>query len=133
VLWSPRWLVRHLLAAALVGTFLALGWWQFRRAVGGNLLSFGYAAEWPLFAAFVVAVWVREVRRERAEAAARRSTGSDGAPVASAASLPPVRSTRPERAGPGYDDSDDQDLAAYNRYLAWLAAHPNASRAEYPG
>lgn len=28
------------------------------------LLSYGYAVEWPLFAAFVVFVWTREVRDE---------------------------------------------------------------------
>ena len=126
-------MVRHAVAAALVVTFLALGWWQFRRALAGNVLSIGYAAEWPLFAAFVVVIWVKEIRRERIEAAARSGTGSDGLPAPRAPSAPPVRSTRPEHDGPGYDDSDDQELAAYNRYLAWLAAHPHASRAEYPG
>jgi hypothetical protein len=32
-----------------------------------------------------------------------------------------------------YDDSGDAELAAYNRYLAWLNANPHASPAEYPG
>ena len=32
-----------------------------------------------------------------------------------------------------YDDSDDHELAAYNHYLAWLNAHPQASLADYPG
>jgi hypothetical protein len=120
-------------AAALVVAFLALGWWQMRRAVAGNMLSIGYAAEWPLFAAFVVFVWVKEIRRERTAATARSEMGSDGPPTPPNRSAPPVRSTRPVRTGPGYDDSDDQELAAYNRYLAWLAAHPQASRADYPG
>jgi DNA-binding transcriptional regulator of glucitol operon len=118
-------------AAALVVAFLALGWWQIQRAVAGNILSIGYAAEWPLFAAFVVFVWVKEIRRERAAATAQSEMGPDGRPAPSAHSAPPVRSTRPERTGPGYDDSDDQELAAYNRYLAWLASHPQASRADY--
>jgi hypothetical protein len=32
---------------------------------------------------------------------------------------------------PAYDDSDDPGLAAYNRYLAWRAAHPEARLADY--
>jgi hypothetical protein len=34
--------------------------------------------------------------------------------------------------GAAYDDSDDPQLAAYNRYLAWLAANPDRSSADYP-
>ena len=30
-------------------------------------------------------------------------------------------------------DDGDPELAAYNRYLAWLAAHPGAGPADYPG
>jgi hypothetical protein len=32
---------------------------------------------------------------------------------------------------PGYDDTDDEQLAAYNRYLAWLNANPGARPADY--
>ena len=49
----------------LVVAFLWLGWWQLGRARAGNLLSFGYAIEWPVFAAFVIFVWTREIRLER--------------------------------------------------------------------
>jgi DNA-binding transcriptional regulator of glucitol operon len=125
--WTPAWLVRHVLAATLVVGFLALGWWQIGRAASGNLLSYAYAVEWPVFAGFVVFVWVKEVRRERAaRAAAGSAPGSVVTPGA-----PPLRSTRPARAGPAYDDSDDDQLAAYNRYLAWLAANPDARPADY--
>src|SRR5690349_5736064 len=48
----------------LVTAFLALGWWQLSRARAGNLLSFAYAVEWPVFAAFVIFVWVKEIRLE---------------------------------------------------------------------
>src|SRR5215207_9551398 len=51
-LWTPAWIARHVLAIVLVLAFLALGWWQFDRASGGNALSWGYTFEWPLFAAF---------------------------------------------------------------------------------
>lgn len=118
--WTPAWLVRHVLAAILVVAFLALGWWQIGRAASGNLLSYAYAVEWPVFAGFVIFVWVKEVRREKA---ARGS--SDGEQP------PPLRATRAVRAGPGYDDGDDEQLAAYNRYLAWLNANPDARPADY--
>jgi hypothetical protein len=128
MLWTPRWLLRHAVAAGLIAAFLALGWWQVRRAAEGNVLSYAYALEWPLFAAFVGFVWYREVRRARSEAAAARE------PVPrEPAGPPPVRSSRPARVGPAYDDSDDERLAAYNRYLAWLGANPNAAPRDYPG
>ncbi|HYN93895.1 MAG TPA: hypothetical protein VES42_08605, partial [Pilimelia sp.] len=63
-LLTPAWLLRHGLAAALIGAFAALGWWQIRRAVSGNGLSWAYAVEWPVFAAFVAFLWWREVRHE---------------------------------------------------------------------
>jgi hypothetical protein len=128
-LWTPAWLVRHLVALTLVVAFLALGWWQITRAAGGNALSYAYAVEWPLFAGFVVFVWVKEVRRARAASAA--SADRAGGPAATDAAPPPLRSTRPARVGPGWDHDDDEQLAAYNRYLAWLAANPTARPADY--
>ena len=60
---TPRWVLVHLAVVVLVVAFLVLGWWQFGRAASGNLLSFGYAIQWPAFAAFVVYVWIKEMRR----------------------------------------------------------------------
>lgn len=121
---TPAWLVRHAVAAVLVLAFLALGWWQIGRAVGGNVLSYAYAVEWPVFAGFVVFVWWKEVRRARAVAdhPGRTRPADD--------ELPPLRSTRP-RGSERDDGSDDPQLAAYNRYLAWLAANPTARPAQY--
>jgi hypothetical protein len=64
-LWTPAWIFRHVLGLVLVAGFLLLGWWQYSRATGGNALSWGYAFQWPLFAAFVAFVWFREVQLER--------------------------------------------------------------------
>jgi hypothetical protein len=141
VFWSPRWLVRHAVAAALIGAFLALGWWQVGRAAGGNALSYAYAVEWPVFAGFVAFVWYKEVRQARADAGRGRAAvplepgrdagrGLDTGRGLDAGRLP-LRSTRPARVGPAYDDGDDEQLAAYNRYLAWLAANPGARPADY--
>ena len=117
----------HLAVLVLVVGFLALGWWQVNRAAEGNLLSYGYAVEWPVFAAFVVVVWVVEMRKAvRADA-----TSPDAEPTAVPQDIP----AKPKRARneAAYDDSADPALAAYNHYLAWLNAHPYASPADYPG
>ena len=125
-LTTPRWLARHVLALVLVAAFLALGWWQVGRAAGGNVLSYAYAVEWPLFAAFVVALWVREVRLEL-----RPPSTVDPPPTAQPAGPGYVPFTPPPR--PAAADPGDQEVAAYNRYLAWLAADPTRRPADYPG
>jgi DNA-binding transcriptional regulator of glucitol operon len=141
-LWTPRWLLVHAAALILVVGFLLLGWWQVTRAASGNLISFGYAIEWPAFAAFVIYVWVKEVRqavRGVAPASGGQASGgthvepaTDG--VADRGTDAPVPRRRPRpRNEAAYDDSGDTELAAYNRYLAWLNAHPHASPSEYPG
>jgi hypothetical protein len=130
-LWSPGWILAHLAAIALVVGFLLLGWWQVRRAAGGNLLSFGYAIEWPVFAAFVVYVWIKEMRRAVRQPGRRALAG--GPPGGHASDPHPLVPVRGPRVGPAYDDTGDEELAAYNRYLAWLNAHPHASPSEYPG
>ena len=132
-LWTPRWLLVHAAAVVLVVGFVLLCWWQVTRAASGNLLSFGYAIEWPAFAAFVVYVWVKEARQ-----AVRRQNGSAPAGDGPATDSEPAVQTGPARVRrsqirneAAYDDSGDPDLAAYNRYLAWLNANPHASPSEY--
>jgi hypothetical protein len=130
---TPRWLVRHAVTVLLVTAFLALGWWQIGRARDGNTLSFGYAFEWPLFAGFVVFVWIKEIRAE-----ARRDEPPPPPPPTAA--VPDELAARPgyvpftvapTRAAPGADDGDP-DLVAYNRYLEWLAADHGRRPSEYP-
>jgi DNA-binding transcriptional regulator of glucitol operon len=101
--FTPGWLGLHLIALVLIGVFLLAGWWQLTRAQGGNLQSWAYVIEWPMFAVFVVAMWVRMVRDEL-----RGETATD--------------TVVPERAAPHVeiDDEDDEELAAYNRRLARL-------------
>ena len=127
-LLTPAWLVRHGLAAALVGAFLGLGWWQISRAAAGNALSWAYAIEWPVFAGFVVFLWWREVRWAlRSDRATRR--GRKASAPAAGIRRPVVPARRTEER-PGYADSE---LDAYNHYLAWLNANPNARPSDYPG
>ncbi|TMM43797.1 MAG: hypothetical protein E6F99_00015 [Actinobacteria bacterium] len=112
---TPRWLARHAALVVLVGAFLALGWWQLGRARAGNVLSYGYAVEWPLFALFVVFVWSREVRDELRA----------GPPPPPTPAVPDdLRIEVPRRAPVPIEE--DAATGAYNEYLAWLAAHPEA-------
>jgi hypothetical protein len=104
--FTPGWLGLHLIAVLLIGAFLLAGWWQLVRAQGGNLQSWAYVIEWPLFAVFVVAMWIRMVRDELN--GDERPPGQEAAPLA-------------ERGVPPYDDEDDEELAAYNRRLARLS------------
>lgn len=102
--FTPGWLGLHLIALVLIGCFMLAGWWQLTRAQGGNLQSWAYVIEWPMFAIFVVAMWVRMVRDEL-----RGDTGEK----------PPVT---PRRSAPyaEIDEGNDVELAAYNRRLARL-------------
>jgi DNA-binding transcriptional regulator of glucitol operon len=134
--------VVHVAVVVLVVGFLALGWWQIGRAADGNLLSFGYAVEWPVFAAFVIFVWIVEMRKAlRADKsavadphAAERPERADQAAEGSAVPTEPVPA-KPRRARnmAAYDDADDPALAEYNHYLAWFNANPHATPADYPG
>lgn len=121
-----------MLAVGLVAGFVALGWWQISRAAGGNTLSWAYAFEWPLFAAFVVFIWVREARltlRGKPEVPVSPAPSASAATPATAFRRP----VRTARQPVGYDDGAYPELAAYNRYLAWLNEHPDARPADYPG
>jgi hypothetical protein len=120
---TPAWLLKHAAMVVLVGAFLALGWWQLDRAREGNLLSFGYAVEWPVFAAFVVFVWTREVRAEL--------RGRPTPPPRPPTVPEDLRIEVPVRAAATVDD--DPETSAYNEYLAWLNEHPDARPADYPG
>jgi hypothetical protein len=87
-----------------------------------------------VFAAFAVWVWFKEVRK-----VLRETDTTAPVPVAVPTTPAPARpattrtSRQPPRSGPAYDDSEDRELAAYNDYLAWLNANPNANPASYPG
>jgi hypothetical protein len=130
---SPRWLAFHLLVLVLAAAFLGLGWWQLRRATGGNALSWGYALQWPVFAGFTVFVWYRTLRDTARPPGSRRDQGSrsgsgerpggsDARPAGRRPAFPvPTLPARPAPAVVAEDEDEDPELAAYNRYLAALA------------
>lgn len=130
-LWTPAWIARHVLTVVLVVGFLALGWWQIRRAASGNALSWAYAFEWPVFAGFVVFLWFREARHAvTVSTAGGEDDRASTDPPRAAGIRHPVRFTTP--AG-SVAVANDPELADYNRYLAWLNANPGARPGDYPG
>ena len=139
-----RWLGLHAAMVVIFVGFLALGWWQFHRAEGGNALSWGYTFEWPLFAGFVVVFWVKMMRDELREAREREAAqdGAGGEPAASTEveplTLPAgawIRGARPGagQAEPETDDEQDEELAAYNAYLAQLNAEAGTQSGWFSG
>jgi hypothetical protein len=64
---SRRAFVLHLLLITIVPACLLAGWWQVHRALSGNLLSYFYSVEWPIFALLGVVAWwqlIHDVRLE---------------------------------------------------------------------
>jgi hypothetical protein len=126
---SPRWLGLHAAMIVIVAGFLWLGWWQLRRAEGGNALSWGYTFEWPLFAGFVVVFWIKAMRDELHEAQARGGQRRQPSAAGDAVTLPAAlraggADDAGDSAGPGGDTEgrEDEELAAYNAYLSRLNA-----------
>ncbi|MQA02131.1 MAG: hypothetical protein GEV07_05190 [Streptosporangiales bacterium] len=117
-LLTPKWLALHALAVVLVIAFLAFAYWQLQRGAAGNARSLGYAFQWPLFALFVVYMWVRMVREELHP---KPDTEPKAPRVATAvpAARPAAVTTAEED-----DDEDDPELDAqleeYNQWLAQL-------------
>lgn len=111
-----RWWWGHLLVLACCLAFGWLGRWQWDRAqsVTGDWQNLGYALQWPLFGVVLIAAWVRFLWLEQ-----RRGTEPAPAPTL----IPPVsrRPTPPPSRPPDREDDPDDELAAYNAYLARLA------------
>ncbi|MFN2495168.1 MAG: hypothetical protein ABR608_04570, partial [Pseudonocardiaceae bacterium] len=114
---SRRWWAGHVLVAAGCGLFLGLARWQWDRAhsISGDWQNLGYALQWPLFAVFLVAAWVRFLWLEQ-----HRDPAADlsRVPTAPASALTPAPASA---ARPTPEDDPDDELAAYNAYLAQLA------------
>ncbi len=110
--FTRRAVVLHVVVLVVVPTFAALCVWQVHRALGGNTLSWAYVFEWPFFAGYAVYLWWRLVHEQPSgqEITGRRAgTSPEGTdPAASAA--------RTDR------NVDDEELAAYNRYLSELGS-----------
>ena len=123
---TPRWLGWHLFVVVAFWGMLWLGDWQFHRAMSGNGLSWAYTFEWPLFAGFGVVFWARTIRDEF-----RARRGIDivvdyappGQDLPGGVGMQQVNEL-------AYDDTDDEDLASYNAYLAKLNRKTKAISAD---
>jgi len=112
---SPRWLGWHALMVVSFWGMLWLGDWQLHRALAGNGLSWAYTFEWPLFAGFAVVFWAKTIRDEfRIRRGGGEAVADDSIPDTLPAGLGIQQVEAPA------DDSDDAELARYNRYLARL-------------
>src|SRR5437899_5759701 len=100
----------------LVATMAGLTWWQASRALSGNTLSYVYAFEWPLLAGVVVYMWW-DLLHDRARRERQVATPGGSASASTNGAATP----EPRPAAPRYRDEEDEELAAYNRYLAELS------------
>ncbi len=107
--FTPGWLGIHLLALVLFVSFLGFGWWQFERASAGNDRSWGYTFEWPVFAIFVIVMWIKMMRDEL------KGAGKDAESEPAEPVVPKTEAQLIKEA-----EEEDPGLAAYNRYLARL-------------
>ena len=105
-----------------------LAWWQWTRfeSPGGTFQNLGYVLQWPLFGLFPAFMIYRIGKLRRAAV-----SGDGGEPESreellgrEAAEVPAPR----RQATRIVHDEDDEELAAYNRYLAELHARDQENR-----
>jgi hypothetical protein len=146
LVFSPRWIMWHVLTIGAVITCGLLAAWQWGKAgtAMGSALNIGYGLQWPLFAVFFAVMWFRMLRLEiramngeQPEVAAppviQSASQTLSSSVAEAAaesepSGPSPFTPRPASAEPITDETDPE-LAAYNRMLAALAQRDEAFEA----
>lgn len=122
--WTRRAVGLHLTIAVLVPAFCGLFWWQVQRVRQGNTLSWAYVFEWPFFVGYALYMWWKLLHDQPESAGGPGGTDvfvvdADAGDVAKGS------------AGVGADhrvEEDDEELAAYNRYLADLHASGQPKR-----
>jgi DNA-binding transcriptional regulator of glucitol operon len=104
--------------------FVRLGRWQWDRAQSptGDWQNLGYALQWPLFAVVLVAAWARFLWLEQHRSPEMGSPEAETLETETVLSSP-TPSPVPRRPThlPIREDDPDDELAAYNAYLARLA------------
>lgn len=126
---APRWLAGHVVVLAAVVTMVLLGRWQLdvSDAKHFSIQNFGYALQWWVFSAFALAFWAK-ILRDRAGAVPAASSGSQepAPPVEPAEPVAYRRYVMPQSSDGPVVASDPQQ-AAYNDYLASLAARADTA------
>lgn len=131
ILLSPKWWAGHVIVTLLAALFCRLGWWQFDRSKTptGSIQNFGYALQWPIFAAVLVYGWFRLVREESHEESRDESPAVGRRPGTTALPFRPDPAARAAARRQAEDAAaQDEELSAYNRYLAELAVHDQQRR-----
>jgi DNA-binding transcriptional regulator of glucitol operon len=109
-LLTPRWLIGLLLSLAGAAGMVRLGMWQLGRGEQRHSLqNYSYAVEWVLFAAFTLFCFAKLLRDEGRE---------EDEPAAAPTVVAPRPTAVPE--------PEDDELAAYNAYLARLNAESSS-------
>ena len=124
--FAPKWLIGHVLVLAAAVAMVLLGRWQMDVSDSKHfsLLNFGYALQWWAFTLFALGLWGR-ILRDAARSRAASPDTSD--PQRAEPVVPPVEAVAYRRyvmpqSSDGIAPAGDAELAAYNDYLAKLAA-----------
>ena len=117
-LLTPKWVLLHLLVAALFVATFFLGYWQLSKAEdGGGAVNWSYAIQWPLYGFMGLFFYYRMIRTELTRDPDADEPGTEV-----------VLYQRPR-----IDTSGDPELAAYNAYLAELNERALKQRTEHGG
>ncbi|EYT92825.1 glucitol operon activator [Frankia casuarinae] len=124
LLLSPSWIARHLLALLLIAFFIRMGIWQLTKGESpqGSLQNLFYGVEWPVFAAFVVYWWVKMMKEDLAPKDTTGPRWGAHGRIAPEAPWRPDLDRGPKMltTGGAEQSAEDDELDAYNRYLASL-------------
>ena len=74
---GPEAIRLHVTLAVGLVLCAAAFWFELKRALGGNALSWAYVFEWPLLAVFAVYMWSRFLHPGRENAAPKREKALD--------------------------------------------------------
>jgi hypothetical protein len=125
---SGRAVSLHVALVIFIPACVALTWWQVSRALGGNTLSWVYTFEWPIFGAYATYMWWKLVHDEAVPTDPARDGSAPSGPPAGPRGATPATRVEREGVAVGSGDEDEDELAAYNRYLADLNASGRQKR-----
>lgn len=129
-LLTAKWLAFTVVVVAVAVGFCALAWWQWGQyqATGGSLQNLAYVLQWPVFAAFGVYMWWRMLRE------AVRGVPEPAAELVEEAELVEAEQAKRQSGAVvlARDVEIDDELVAYNRYLAALHARSGGGEGAQP-
>lgn len=138
VLLTRRWLILTVVIVLAQPAFAGLGWWQWGRGSRTHdIQNLGYAFQWWSFGILAIGGWIKMLHDELKERDEKTAdTTADDLAEELAPVLPTIHQKQRRRAVAVavaqrssvavHDDGADEELAAYNAYLAWLAANPRS-------